>query len=412
MIHFHPYKLFVCLALILCIGCGPSAEKPSASSVDSPDTEEISNDDADLNSISEEEYEEQFGQARDLMNRGLHQQAFDILIGIENAGAAEHIELRATVEICNAYTLQGKEKLASFKRNACVSKLKALCSEITDPRYDVLLAEAYAGKPDLDAAIQILNNAKSRYPVDDSLRMLAEHSSRIYFEAAAKIKSIDDEQDFKNKLDYLCLSLSYDESNKDAQFYLLSDYIFPQLNQDQQTWIADAALGGAYPAGVRVAIGVRAAIRKDFRTADKNFRTASNANQDIGMMVEGLAYYSICSRTVPDDRMVEMVEMAVDIFPNTPQLKRTRGTLNMFQKNFEDAAADFKSYIDDSSSDEFCIWSRRLMAEAYRKTGNADAAELADMRIKKMMNSLSSKDKQVAESILRKVDVDVQKFFN
>ena len=410
MTHFPNYKILACLCLSLCIGCSTSTNETS--DTDTPDVEDVSSDETELDSLSEEEFDEQFAQARDLMDRGRQEEAFDILIGIENADAPDYIEYRATVEISNAHTRQGNEKLASFKRNTVVSKLKEMCSSITaDAKYEILLAEAYAGKPDLEAAIQILNNAKSKYPDKESQGQLAENSSRLYFEAAKKIGSLEEEQNFKDKLDLLCLSLSYDETNKKSQHLLLAEYIFPRLNEDQQAWIADAAIGGKYPAGVRVTIGMRAAIRNNFDTASKNLRTAANANQGVGLMVNGLAYYSIYSRTIPDDRMVELVEMAVDIFPNTPQLLRTRGTLNMFMNNFEDAASDFQAYLD-AATDEFCIWSRRMMAEAYRKTGNSAAAELADMRIKKAMNNLPSKEKQVADAILQKVNVKVREFVN
>lgn len=403
-----PIKTLICLSLVLCLGCTSKTEDP-ASKNESPDVVDAA---PELEAESSETEEEQFAQARDFFQRGDYNQAYDLLWGISDTASTEYSQLRAEIELCKTLKALGKSEEATHKRNTCLSRLRDLNDGAApEVQYVILMAEAYAGLPDLDGAIQILNNAKSKYPDEENQRRLGENSSRIYYEAADSIEAIEIEKDFKNKLDYLCLSLSYDETNKQSQFLLLNDFIFPHLNEDQQNWIADAAVGGKYPAGVRVTIGVRGAIRKDINTADKNFRTASQANQDIGLMIDGLLDYSIKSRKVPDERMIDLVEKAIEICPDVPQLKRTRGTLNMFMKNFEDAASDFQSYLDEST-DEFCIWSRRMMAEAHRKLGNADAAELAEMRIEKAMKDLSLEQKEIAEGILSEVNREVRKQFN
>ena len=401
----------VTVVLLVFVGCGGGTE--DTGSVAGTNNIETAVAEVEEEPIDDMEYDDQFEQAREFMQRGEHQQAYDMLWGISDTAKSEYSQLRAEIELCKTLSILGQNEEAVHKRNSCLSRLRELTDKTEQPdfRYFVLMADAYASEPDLEAGVKILNNARSRYDEQDVKRQLSKNASRIYLEAAQQVEAIDSEESFKFKLNNLSLALSYDETNKQAQFLTLSNYIVTALNEDQQNWLADLAIDSDYPAGVRVIVGIRSAIRNDKTTADRNFRVASQANNDVGKMVDGLLDYTVKSRSIPDDRMMDLIETAISIFPDTPQLKRVRGTQNMFQANYGQASEDFQSYLN-SSQNELCIWSRRMLAEAHRKLGNSEQAASAELSIETAMQELSLEDKEIAQQILSQVNSTVRKQFN
>ena len=399
------------VVLLVFVGCGGGTE--DTGSVAGTNNNETAVAEVEEEPIDDMEYDDQFEQAREFMQRGEHQQAYDMLWGISDTAKSEYSQLRAEIELCKTLSILGQNEEAVHKRNSCLSRLRELTDKTEQPdfRYFVLMADAYASEPDLEAGVKILNNARSRYDEQDVKRQLSKNASRIYLEAAQQVEAIDSEESFKFKLNNLSLALSYDETNKQAQFLTLSNYIVTALNEDQQNWLADLAIDSDYPAGVRVIVGIRSAIRNDKTTADRNFRVASQANNDVGKMVDGLLDYTVKSRSIPDDRMMDLIETAISIFPDTPQLKRVRGTQNMFQANYGQASEDFQSYLN-SSQNELCIWSRRMLAEAHRKLGNSEQAASAELSIETAMQELSLEDKEIAQQILSQVNSTVRKQFN
>ena len=83
----------------------------------------------------------------------------------------------------------------------------------------------------------------------------------------------------------------------------------------------------------------------------------------------------------------------------------------MFQANYGQASEDFQSYLN-SSQNELCIWSRRMLAEAHRKLGNSEQAASAELSIETAMQELSLEDKEIAQQILSQVNSTVRKQFN
>ena len=346
------------------------------------------------------DFEERFAAAREHASRGDYDQAYDILWDISDKSQTELIVLRADIELCRTLEKLNRRDEAFYKRNACITRLRELIDTPTpDLACVMLLAESCANAQDLDAADKIIENAKLQFTDESSQHQIATVASKIQLQRAEEITDVLDKDDFRNKLNFVSNSLVLDGQNKDAHFQLIRYFIFAKLNEDQLMWLGDATLDGAVPAIARIAIGVRDSLRDKNDAAIKNFRIARESFSQTGQLVNDLIDYMIKSKSLPDEKLLNLVNAAVETCPDVLYLVRTRATLEMQLGNYQRASADFQAFID-GVPDEFCIWSRQLLIEAQKKLGNVDAAKAQEKEFARIVAGFSPPEKAKVKRIL------------
>ncbi len=346
------------------------------------------------------DFEERFVAAREHASRGDYDQAYDILWDISDKSQTELILLRADIELCRTLEKLNRKDEAFYKRNACIARLKELIDTPTpDLACVMLLAESYTGAQDLEAADKIIENAKLQFTDESSQHQIAKVASKIQLQRAEEIADILDKDDFRKKLNFVGKALVFDDQNKDAHFQLIRYFIFAKLNEDQLMWLGDATLDGSVPAVARIAIGVRDSLRDKNDAAIKNFRIVRESFPQTGQLVNELIDYMIKSKSLPDGKLLNLVNAAIETCPDVLYLVRTRATLEMQLGNYQGASEDFQAFID-GVPDEFCIWSRQLLIEAQKKLGNVDAAKAQEKEFARIVAGFSPPEKAKVQRIL------------
>ena len=98
-------------------------------------------------------------------------------------------------------------------------------------------------------------------------------------------------------------------------------------------WLADASIDSPDSGIVRIAIGIRESLRGNTDNAVKQFRIAREAFPKTGRLINELADYMLKSNTLPQEKLLNLLNIAIDNSPEETHLLRTRATLQMGLKS-------------------------------------------------------------------------------
>jgi tetratricopeptide (TPR) repeat protein len=205
----------------------------------------------------------------------------------------------------------------------------------------------------LDAVKEALQLSKDK-TVKRSILQLA---SMIYLQKASSFQDMSDRQQYIQRLNGLCEAIRLNPTDK-AVFLKLLDYVnsgpstAPRIEQTsgrttaldfssvEEIWLRDAIIGSPVPGVIHALLGMRAISAGKVSEGEKHWRIAEQQFVNTQIVVNNLIDVAAKNRPEEYPNILEMITVAIELFPEQPVFYQTRGVYMKNQGNLEAAVAD------------------------------------------------------------------------
>jgi len=244
-----------------------------------------------------------------------------------------------------------------FQRNLreALKVLQAADAAETDPRYGAAIAQVFlmrmAGARTTSAPSELSTSADAMTPANRPVSTL---------ELASQIELLERAIHYAPNHPVVL--------NAIAQ---LSTQETPEGDQ-ARSWLKDALARGDSPATVHLILGTAAATKGDMKDAIFHLEQAVKRDPKLAMAANNLAYVLADSDPSQPERALRLVDAALQVMPQHPEIRETRGQILLLLGRHQEAILDLEYVLKKLPS------RRRVhagLAAAYRALGNPDLAE-------------------------------------
>ena len=272
------------------------------------------------------------------------------------------------LKLAQLYAAMGDE--VHMRRQAKLA-VEHFRSDIDRKPHDVqarlLLAQAHATVDDFAEAESVLR-AGIDGPND---RIIRRALSRLYLAMAERLRRSDGSV-IEARLELLQKALSYDSANPDALGHLaeLAGHSGPASDEVRRR-LEDALAAGKAPATVHLVLGTNAAVEGRWERAKLHLEQSYRVNPDTPTLLNNLAW--VVAHTEPADfeRALHLADRAVELSPDHPEIRQTRGTILVRLKRWSESLTDLELALRHFSDRPQL---HRLLADVYSHLGDPDLA--------------------------------------
>lgn len=231
---------------------------------------------------------------------------------------------------------------------------------------------------------------------DDQVRMaIARTRSQVLVEMARNVRQVDRKQPFIRRLWGLTQAIVWDFRNE-AAYRELMTYIDPSnLTDEHKLWLHDSIIGAPNPGVVHAIIGMQKILEGDYVDGQKHWKIADSQFQYSQFVINNLI--TIAVRDYPDvaEGKYDLVEIALELFPDQPVLYVTRGNFYLEDKEYEKAVADLERAAESLPN---LLVVHESLAKAYEAIGETE--KLAERRavIESLLIQMSERERLQLQS--------------
>ena len=220
----------------------------------------------------------------------------------------------------------------------------------------------------------------------------------VYIQNADDFKDLSSEKEFTLRLYALCKAIA--TNPRDVRIYeRLVDYIdVDEGGTERDVWLRNSILDCPIPGIVHIIAGTRELIRGDISGGKTSWDIAQYQFQTTEFVTHRLL--SVAIRMRPKFGEGELLETALELFPEQHMLHETRGIILKDQGQYEEAIKEFKIVEKKMPG---LITVHKHLKDCYEQTNNDEAARASALRVEEILDSLDAKERELFEKALKKL---------
>ncbi len=235
-----------------------------------------------------------------------------------------------------------------------------------------------------------------RMSQDDEVRMaIARTRSQVLVEMARNIRQVDRKQPFIRRLWGLTQAIVWDFRNEAAYKELMA-YIDPAiLTEERKLWLHDAIIGSPNPGVVHAIIGMQKILEGEYVDGQKHWKIADSQFQYSQFVINNLI--TIAVRDYPEVAAgkYDLVEIALELFPDQPVLYVTRGNFYLQDEQYEKAIPDLERAAESLPN---LLMVHESLAKAYEAVGETEKLTERRAVIESLLVQMSERERLQLES--------------
>ena len=294
----------------------------------------------------------------------------------------------------------GREDDAQRQLKSFINRIRPLARQVPD-LIDVwyVLVKCATMMKDYELAEEIIEDAIYQTVSDSGVRDNLKHLlAEISIIRADDIESIDDPESFKQKLFALCEALRINPRLASAYSRII-DFAAPKtLQQEKKLWIRDCIIGCPNPAVIHVILGMQEIRDGDFVQGHEHWKIADNQFELAQYLVNNLIEIAVTERSEEFGNLLDMITVALELFPDQAALYQTRGMYYKKKKQFQEAINDLQFAVEKLPN---LIQGRQELVECYTAIGDTKNASSVQRDLDKLVQKLDDNQRQNFERELR-----------
>lgn len=241
----------------------------------------------------------------------------------------------AGLQVASGETDLGKE----MARRAAADFKKATLRDQENVAMRIRWANSEALRNNEQQVIDILTDGFQK----TKNRVFLQELARYFVQRALMIPK-EEEQAFGKRLDYIQRALTVDSRNPSALRWLavLATSEEGKDSEAAQKDLLDALASGHATAVVHMIVGTAAIKEKNYEVAKLHLRQALALNNRMPDVLNNLAWVLSIQQPPETQQALELLDNAVKILPQEPEIRETRGQLHAKLKNWEAALTDLE----------------------------------------------------------------------
>ncbi len=254
---------------------------------------------------------------------------------------------------------------------------------------------------DYDQADAILEEAISLSRKQDAKMMLEQMATALVVEKANSYTDLKDGRQYLDRLNLLCVAVVKHAQNR-VLYQRLLEYVNSKANPDLDiARLEQSIIESTQPGVVHILLGMDKITKGDVLTGQKHWRIAEQQLLLTPMIINNLIEVAIADNFDDFDNMLDLVTLAVELFPNTPMFYQTRGMYYKKMKRFPEAIADFKHAVESLPSN---LPVRKLLIECHEEFGETELANEQRRAVQKILGGLNEDDRRQAEKFMDQIN--------
>lgn len=243
-------------------------------------------------------------------------------------------------------------------------------------------------------------------------------ASQVYVKRASDFENVNDRADYRMRLFLLCKAVQMNQSNRDVYVQLLKmievpageDALASEKPADLETaqqefssrnvWLKEAVVGGPEPAVVHALLGLQAISTGDFSAGKLHWRIADRQFGRTQVVINNLIDVAAKDFQWQFNYVLEMLTLAIELFPDAAVFYKTRGIYFMTQEKWEDAIRDFAYSADEMPN---MIPVHQYLVECYERLGDSRNVHEQKIILEEKLSQLTQDERKRVEAAIKRL---------
>ncbi len=257
---------------------------------------------------------------------------------------------------------------------------------------------------DYDLALKIIREGSQLAKSPEVRKSIVSLASEVVLDDANRYSDLTDRFQYKMRLNRLCDAIRYHPRNR-AIYLELCKFIASQSNPDfNEKWLNDSVVEASNPSGagiVHVLVGVHLIAQGNVLEGQKHWRIAEQQFPNTQFVVNNVI--DVAATEFPNDfsNMMDMITLAIELFPDQPLLYQTRGMYLKQQGRYQDAVSDF---LTASKELPKLLSLHKYLIECYEQLGQANRVVEHKTIIESILSQLDSDQRKSVEASMERLD--------
>ena len=262
---------------------------------------------------------------------------------------------------------------------------------------------------DFDRALEVLIDGERKAQRNETKLKIRQLAAEVLVVKAKSVESLENQASLKFHLVALAKALRTDIRNVEAYRALAKFIDKKKLSSEQAIWVNELVLERGIKGIMHVLVGMQQIVAGQTEPGKNHWEIARQQYTFAPNVIYNLIEVAVKNDEQLDQRKFELVAVAMELFPNQPALKLTRGTFSLKDKEYEAALTDFELVLADEAFSNVLANRRRViegMIECYVGLGNEEKVAEYQQRLEGINDLLARQQKVIEESLEKESDED------
>lgn len=309
-------------------------------------------------------------------------------------------QLQVIPKLINMKQQLGEEELARRLLKSYIERISSISRKFPDVfQVWVILVQCATMLKDYDQAERIINEGYQTAKTAEVRENLVNLLASVQIMKADEIKSIEDQDSYQKRLFALCEAIKTNPRSREAYSRLIEFAAPDTLPEKKAEWLRESVIGCPNPAVIHVILGMQEIKRGDFVQGQKHWRIADQQFELSQYIVNNMIDLAITDKPKEFGNLLDMLTVAMELFPEQAALYQTRGLYYKNQGQFDEAIKDL-SYAAEKMPT--LISARTLLVQCYQAVGDQANALKVQLEIDKLVSKLDDAEKKLVEDFMRR----------
>ncbi len=303
-----------------------------------------------------------------------------------------------------------KEKAAQVCRNGVVTMSRMV---IDYPDYLPLwiaISQCCVLTDDFDRAIELLIDGERRTQQNQTKVKIRQLAAEVLVVKAKSVEALENKRNLRYHLIALARAVRTDIRNVEA-YRALSKFIDRrQLTDEQVVWVSELVLERGIKGIMHVLAGMQQIVSGQIEPGKNHWEIARQQYAFAPNVIYNLIEVAVQENPDLDDRKIELIEVAMELFADQPALKLTRGSFLLQDEKYEEALQDFGEAMASESFSNILANRKRIlvgMIECQQALGlEMDLAD-SQARLALVEEMLANRQRQLVEELEKEPEQEV-----
>ena len=326
--------------------------------------------------------------------------AKDAMVKLTNYESFSSIyQILAMPKLINVCKKLGEEAEAKRALNDATAKVTRIARQFPDV-FEIWssLVQSAIALPDYPLAEDFIREGLQSVKTEENQRKILQLASLAYMQQADDFKDVSTESAFCGRLFALCTAIK--NNPRDVQIYdRMADFIDVELGgTERDVWLRNSIIDCPIPGVVHMIIGTRELIRGDISGGKTSWDIAQHQYAATEYVIHRLLSVAIKKKPKLGDG--ELLDTALELFPDLYMLHETRGVVLKNKGQYEKAIAEFK-YVEERMPSLITV--HKHLKDCYEKTNNLEAAQASAAKVEEILDEMETKKREFYENALDKI---------
>ena len=255
---------------------------------------------------------------------------------------------------------------------------------------------------DFDRAISVLIDGERRAQELETKLRIRQLAAEVLVVKAKSVTGLENRNQLRYRLIALSKAIQTDVRNVEAYREMANFIDKSKLSKEQALWVNELVLERGIQGIMHVVLGMQQIVDGKMDAGKNHWEIARKQYPFAPNVIYNLIEVAVAGNDELKPRKLELVEVAMALFPNQPVLNLTRGTFLMQDENYQAAIKDFELALSNESFQSVVANRRRAvecLIQCYKALGDEENLAVYEQRLNTMNEIAAGKQRRLEKEL-------------